>query len=208
MSPRLFWSLLLGLLVLAIVVWCASRMWPIPESRLQAQQRLETRLPAPGRNGYAQLWTLGVDGLDARQREQALAEDVRRWDADPHGNNVTQPQLASAPGGLHSRPSASCGPAASGCLAQVRADPQRFAEAHAGHQLLHARLDQLAEADHFVSPFQPKGEGIQVPLPTYGLLPGAAAGAPAGARGQLSGREHRRGQPGPGQCTTAGRHAG
>ncbi|WP_164087327.1 hypothetical protein [Stenotrophomonas maltophilia] len=181
------WTLL-GLLVLAIVVWCASRMWPIPESRLQAQQRLETRLPAPGRNGYAQLWTLGVDGLDARQREQALAEDVRRWDADPHGNNVTQPQLASAPGGLHSRPSASCGAAASGCLAQVRADPQRFAEAHAGHQLLHARLDQLAEADHFVSPFQPKGEGIQVPLPTYGLVMDAtSARALAYVQGDVDG---------------------
>lgn len=160
----------MGLLVLAIVVWCASRMWPIPESRLQAQQRLETRLPAPGRNGYAQLWTLAVDGLDALQREQALAEDVRRWDAEPHGNNVTQPQHSSRPDALHPRASASCGPAAGGCLAQVRADPQRFAEAHAGHHALHARLEQLAEADNFVSPFQPKGEGILEPLPTYGLV--------------------------------------
>ncbi|KAG1541148.1 hypothetical protein G6F50_014271 [Rhizopus delemar] len=94
----------------------------------------------------------------------------------------------TAPGGLHSRPSASCGPAASGCLAQVRADPQRFAEAHAGHQLLHARLDQLAEADHFVSPFQPKGEGIQVPLPTYGLVMDAtSARALAYVQGDVDG---------------------
>jgi len=44
-----------GLLVLAIVVWGASRMWPVPESRLQAQQRLQARLPTPGHNGFALL---------------------------------------------------------------------------------------------------------------------------------------------------------
>ncbi|MDH1688731.1 hypothetical protein N5E28_19480, partial [Stenotrophomonas maltophilia] len=80
------WTLA-GLLLLTIVVWCASRMWPVPESRLQAQQRLEARLPASGRNGYALLWTLPFDDLDARQREQALAEDVRRWEADLRGSS-------------------------------------------------------------------------------------------------------------------------
>ena len=61
-----------GLLVLAIVVWGASRMWPVPESRLQAQQRLQARAN-PGHNGFALLWTLAFDDLDTRQREQALA---------------------------------------------------------------------------------------------------------------------------------------
>lgn len=156
-----------GLLVLAIVVWCASRMWPVPESRQQAQQRLEARLPASGHNGYALLWTIAFDDLDPGQREQALAEDVRRWDADPRGNGIAPTPPASRAAELHPRPAASCGPTASGCLAQVRADPQRFIDAHAGHQQLHARLDQLADADHFVSPFAPKGEGIIVPLPAY-----------------------------------------
>jgi hypothetical protein len=163
------WTLA-GLLVLAIVVWCASRMWPVPESRLQAQQRLEARLPAAGRNGYALLWTLPFDDLDARQREQALAEDVRRWEADLQGSSGGQTHLAANHAELRSRPGASCGPAATGCLAQVRANPQRFVDAHAGHQQLHARLDQLAEANYFMSPFQPKGDGILVPLPTYGLV--------------------------------------
>ena len=163
------WTLA-GLLVLAIVVWCASRMWPVPESRLQAQQRLEARLPANGRNGYPLLWTLAFDDLDAGQREQALAEDVRRWEADPRGGNLTPSHLAANHAELRARASASCGPSARDCLAQVRADPQRFAEAHAGHRQLHARLDALAEADHFVSPFRPKGDGIMVPLPTYGLM--------------------------------------
>ncbi|HDS1127882.1 TPA: hypothetical protein QDZ99_001731 [Stenotrophomonas maltophilia] len=163
------WTLA-GLLVLAIVVWCASRMWPVPESRLQAQQRLEARLPAAGRNGYALLWTLPFDDLDARQREQALAEDVRRWEADLQGSSGGQTHLAANHAELRSRPGASCGPAATGCLAQVRANPQRFVDAHAGHQQLHERLDQLAEADYFMSPFQPKGDGILVPLPTYGLV--------------------------------------
>lgn len=177
-----------GLLVLAIVVWCASRMWPVPESRVQAQQRLEARLPATGRNGYALLWTLPFDGLDARQREQALAEDARRWAADPRGGGVGKTHLAASHAELHSRPGASCGPTASDCLAQVRADPQRFVDAHAGHQQLHARLDQLAEADHFVSPFQPKGEGILVPLPTYGLVVDAtSARALAYVQGDVEG---------------------
>ncbi len=177
-----------GLLVLAIVVWCASRMWPVPESRARAQQRLEARLPATGRNGYALLWTLPFDGLDARQREQALAEDARRWAADPRGGSIGQTQLAASHAELHSRPGASCGPTASNCLAQVRADPQRFVNAHAGHQQLHTRLDQLAEADHFVSPFQPKGEGILVPLPTYGLVVDAtSARALAYVQGDVEG---------------------
>ncbi|PZS77627.1 hypothetical protein A7X84_02995 [Stenotrophomonas maltophilia] len=162
------WALA-GLLVLAIVVWCASRMWPVPESRLQAQQRLQARLPADGRNGFALLWTLAFDDLDPGQRDQALPRDVQRWEADPRGKGA-RPQLAEDHVELRSRPSASCGPTASDCLAQVRADPQRFVDAHAGHQQLHARLDQLADADHFVSPFRPKGEGILVPMPTYGLV--------------------------------------
>lgn len=181
------WTLA-GLLVLAIVVWCASRMWPVPESRLQAQQRLEARLPASGRNGYPLLWTLAFDDLDGGQREQALAEDVRRWDADPDGNSVTRPHQAAGHQGLRSRAAAGCGPAARDCLAQVRADPQRFVDAHAGHHQLHARLDALADADHFVSPFQPKREGILVPMPTYGLVVDAtSARALAFVQGDIDG---------------------
>nr|WP_219627004.1 hypothetical protein [Stenotrophomonas maltophilia] len=181
------WALA-GLLVLAIVVWCASRMWPVPESRLQAQQRLQARLPADGRNGFALLWTLAFDDLDPGQRDQALARDVQRWEADPHGNGGARPQLAEDHVELQSRPSASCGPTASDCLAQVRADPQRFVDAHAGHQQLHARLDQLADADHFVSPFRPKGEGILVPMPTYGLVIDAtSARALAYVQGDIDG---------------------
>lgn len=181
------WTLA-GLLVLAIVVWCASRMWPVPESRLQAQQRLQARLPVHGHNGFALLWTLAFDDLDARQREQALARDVQRWEADPRGNGGAGPQLAEDHDALRSRPAASCGPTASDCLGQVRADPQRFVDAHAGHQQLHARLDQLADADHFVSPFRPKGDGILVPMPTYGLMIDAtSARALAYVQGDIDG---------------------
>ncbi|TFZ44090.1 hypothetical protein E5C33_15715 [Stenotrophomonas maltophilia] len=179
------WTLA-GLLVLAIVVWCASRMWPVPESRLQAQQRLEARLPATGRNGYALLWTLRYDDLDADQRERALAEDVQRWQA---GEGVAaQPDPDAGPAPLHPRPGASCGPTASDCLSQVRADPKRFVDAHAGHDRLHARLDQLATADYFQSPFPPRGDGSLVPLPAYGLIVDAtSARALAYAQGDIDG---------------------
>lgn len=177
-----------ALLVLVIVVWCASRLWPVPESRRQAQQRLEARLPASGHNGYALLWTIAFDDLDAGQREQALAEDLRRWKADPRGETGAQPRLTALHDGLRPRPGASCGPTAGNCLAQVRADPQRFIDAHAGHQQLHARLDQLADADHFASPFPPKGDGILVPLPTYGLVVDAtSAHALAYVQGDIDG---------------------
>ncbi|NPC53892.1 hypothetical protein HPC50_43480, partial [Corallococcus exiguus] len=70
----------------------------------------------------------------------------------------------------------------------MRADPQRFVDAHAGHQQLHARLDQLADADHFVSPFRPKGDGILVPMPTYGLMIDAtSARALAYVQGDIDG---------------------
>ena len=114
--------------MLAIVAWCASRMWPVPESRLQAQQRLQARLPADGRNGFALLWTLAFDDLDPGQRDQALVRDVALG-----GGSARQWRRPSAAGEDHvelqSRPSASCGPTASDCLAQVRADPQRFVDA-------------------------------------------------------------------------------
>ncbi|MDT3490318.1 hypothetical protein ROV93_09060 [Stenotrophomonas maltophilia group sp. msm4] len=186
------WALA-GLLVLAIVAWCASRMWPVPESRLQAQQRLQARLPADGRNGFALLWTLAFDDLDPGGGRGGggpggAARDVQRWEADPRGKGGARPQLAEDHVELQSRPSASCGPTASDCLAQVRADPQRFVDAHAGHQQLHARLDQLADADHFVSPFRPKGEGILVPMPTYGLVIDAtSARALAYVQGDIDG---------------------
>jgi hypothetical protein len=91
-----------------------------------------------GHNGYPLLWTLAFDDLDARQREQALAEDVQRWEAD-RAAMAAPPHLAEDHDELRSRPAASCGPTASDCLGQVRADPQRFVDAHAGHQQLHAR---------------------------------------------------------------------
>ncbi len=61
-------------------------------------------------------------------------------------------------------------------------------EAHAGHQQLHARLDQLADADYFASPFPPKGEGILVPLPAYGVVMDAtSARALAYVQGDIDG---------------------
>lgn len=180
-----------GLLVLLAVVWSASRMWPVPEARLEARQRLETPLPAQGADGFALLWTLPFDTLQAAEREQALAEDVRRWNAAAPGKGRQSSHLADDHPLLAPRAEASCGPTGDGCLAQVRADPQRFIDAHAGHEGLHARLARLAAAERFESPFRPTSAVFLVPVPAYGLvLDATSAHALAYVQGDIEGALH------------------
>ncbi|AWH26126.1 hypothetical protein [Stenotrophomonas sp. YAU14D1_LEIMI4_1] len=162
------WSLL-ALLGLLVAVWLAARFWP-----LSAEQRAQVRLledvqPLPGRNGFALLWTLPFDDLDAAQRERALLKDVERWRAGPVQGMTdsllegTQPQVKAQVG-------VTCGSRIPDCLARVRADPQRFIDAHAGHGGLHARQQQLDDFDRFDSPFLGLGDPLMMPVPRYQLL--------------------------------------
>lgn len=177
---------MLGLLVMAVAAWLLSRYWPLSAAQREDRRLLEAVQPNEGRNGFALLWTLPFDGLDQAQREAALAEDLRRWQASPSQASHTS-LLAAAHAPLKLDGAGRCAVGPVGCLAQVRADPQRFADAHAGHAGLHERLARMADYDRFDSPFQPF-ESELLPLPAYTpLLDGTSAQALAYLQGDVAG---------------------
>jgi hypothetical protein len=181
----LSWAML-GLLVMAVAAWLLSRYWPLSAAQREDRRLLEAVQPNEGRNGFALLWTLPFDGLDQAQREAALAEDLRRWQASPSQASHTS-LLAAAHAPLKLDGAGRCAVGPVGCLAQVRADPQRFADAHAGHAGLHERLARMADYDRFDSPFQPF-ESELLPLPAYTpLLDGTSAQALAYLQGDVAG---------------------
>lgn len=177
---------LLALLVMVLAVWLLSRFWPLPAAQREDVRLLDVVPPAEGRNGFALLWTLPFDGLDQAQREAAVADDLQRWQTMP---TLAPPVsvLAATQAPLALDPAARCAVGPVGCLAQVRADPQRFADAHAGHAGLHQRLARLADYDRFDSPFRPSG--IEpMPLPLYTpLFDGTGAQALAYLQGDVAG---------------------
>ncbi|MEG0183225.1 MAG: hypothetical protein RR704_07200 [Stenotrophomonas sp.] len=177
---------LLGLVLTVIAVWLLSRFWPLTGEQRQDIQRLQAVQPPQGRNGFALLWTLQFDGLDMTQREVALAQDLQRWQATPE-QQALQSILAVDHPRVASSAVARCNAHTADCLAQVRRDPQRFADAHAGHAGLHARLGQLADFDRFDSPFQASGTAALMPFPEYVLLfDGSAVSAQAFAQGDTA----------------------
>jgi len=161
------WSLasLLGVGVAAVLVWSASYFWPVPDDQRRALALMRTQLPAEGRNGYALLWMLDFDGMDDSSRAAAMAVDAARWRADPDPAGGVRmsaegdhPRVAY-PQGRH------CSGPTGTCLAQVRSDPQRFAQAHAGHAGLHARVAQTAASGHFTNPWDSQVAAIMLPFP-------------------------------------------
>ncbi|MEI2262711.1 hypothetical protein OHC51_17335 [Stenotrophomonas indicatrix] len=179
------WAML-GLLVIAIAAWLLSRFWPLSAAQREDVRLLEAAHRSEGRNGFALLWTLPFDGLDLAQREAALAEDLQQWQTAPaQASQASVLAARHAPLNLDGAGRCAVGPI--GCLAQVRNDPQRFAEAHAGHVGLHERLARMADYDRFDSPFRPSGNEL-LPLPAYTpLLDGASAQALAYLQGDVAG---------------------
>ena len=177
-----------GVLALAIALWCASRLWPMPEHQRRALALMQPPEPTEGRSGYALLWMLDFDGMDDASRKAAMAVDAGRWRA--------QPALA---GGLrqsaeddHSRVPYPDGRSCSGptgtCLAEVRNDPQRFARAHAGHEGLHARVAQLAAFEQFTHPWDTDVGTLMLPIPAFnGLTDPVTAYALAHVQGDTAG---------------------
>lgn len=168
------WALwgLLALLLLLAVLWMASRWWPVPSAEREALQRLEA-MPAPGgHDGVALLWTLAFDGPDLAERQALLAQDAEARERSAPGEWSGRSLAAALYPEVQVDAAARCrgGERGAGCLAAVRDDPERFVAAHAGHQGLHARVDQLAQMRDLSSPFRPSEEDPFPPLPAMQAL--------------------------------------
>ncbi|HAV72862.1 MAG TPA: hypothetical protein DCX91_13485, partial [Stenotrophomonas sp.] len=59
---------ILSLALAVVVLWAASRFWPLPAEQRDAMKLLQAPLPTRGENGFTALWTLRYDGLDAQGR--------------------------------------------------------------------------------------------------------------------------------------------
>ncbi|MBJ7517352.1 MAG: hypothetical protein JHC82_14455 [Stenotrophomonas sp.] len=179
---------LLGVLALATILWCASRLWPMPEQLRHGLALMQAPDPAEGPSGYALLWMLEFDGMDDASREAAMVVDAARWRAHPEPAGGMRKSAEDD----HPRISYPAGRSCSGptgtCLAEVRREPQRFAQAHAGHQGVHARVAQLAGFEQFTHPWDTDVAAIMLPMPAFnGLTDPIAAHALAHVRGDTAG---------------------
>ncbi|WP_148045955.1 hypothetical protein [Stenotrophomonas rhizophila] len=158
---------ILSLGVAVVLLWAASRFWPLPVEQREAMRLLQAPLPTRGENGFTALWTLRYDGLEGAGGDAVMAQDVERWRTGSPGQ---RPVSSSAEGRFPATPlsaPAGCGRRGIGCLAAVRADPDGVEAAHAGHDALHQRVAALAGYGHFTSPFKRFDTDPMVPLPVF-----------------------------------------
>ncbi|WMJ70037.1 hypothetical protein [Stenotrophomonas sp. 24(2023)] len=159
----------LAAVLLLVLGGAVLRFWPVPAVQRQALAALQAPAPVQGPDGSALLWSLGYDGADEAGRERLLAGAVARWEQQPPGSR--DGVFAVGPPLVHlAMPAGSrCASRGEGCLAQVRADPGRFAAAHQGHEALHARVARLADHGAFLQPFSTGPGDVTTALPE--LLP-------------------------------------
>lgn len=158
----------LGLGALVGLVLLVSWLLPVPAEERRALQAMEAGLPtmAPERNAFPAIWLLDHDGMTPAQVQAQTAEDARRWapgparGADPAGADDARFTKVTPATGW-------CRRDVSACLAAVRADADAVAQAHAGHDGLHARIAALGEDDHYRSLFVPD---VAMPFPSFQVL--------------------------------------
>lgn len=179
----------LALVLLVVVLWAVSRLWPQSSEQREAVALLEQEPVQPGRNVFAQMWLLGYDGIDDDNREQLLAEDVVRYrqaraaiaaDAYPA---VTS--FRSIADGRHASVPAMekfCYWSQPGCLQKVRQDPERVSAGLQGQQALLQRIAALSQYGHYRNVFPPDPGML---MPSFQLL---ARSLPAHALAHVQGR--------------------
>ena len=74
------WSVA-GVLLLAVALWGASRLWGVRASERAALAQMRTEWTPQGRNGFDALWTYRHDVPTARQAEVVDADirTIRSW---------------------------------------------------------------------------------------------------------------------------------
>ncbi len=193
---------LVGLLLVAVMILLASRLWPLSAAQKRALAALEAPRDLPGTNAYATLATLAMEGTPAQRqaRVDAYVADYARWHAGFRARMIesggeggadamqAMPQLAGVAEAALPHDPALCRNG-TGCLAKVRAQPQVVAAALLPQATVLARMDELAAHGHYLSPLPldaatpvPALQPLFVPLSAHALahVQGDSARALAG----------------------------
>lgn len=158
------WSVC-GLLLVASLLWTASRLWGVTDAQRAALEQMRAGWTPAGRNGFAALWTLRRD-VPAERQQAVLDADVRTiqaWsprlvvDREFRSAAADYPDLAPAP-----EESPRWCSRDTGCLAKVAADVPAYVALVERHARLIARADALLGYDYLKSPLPPR---VDMPLP-------------------------------------------
>ncbi|UYP76718.1 hypothetical protein ABFU56_15070 [Xanthomonas campestris pv. campestris] len=166
LATFLKWALLSVGLVVALLVGAhaLSARWPIPQAQQQALAQLRQPRPAPpaGSNLFVALWASPYT-IPNEEQAAVLARDLQRFQRTPvaSGFRSELSRYPCAPAWPATAPP-QCGWAASGCLAQVRAQSRSYAAALAPQAPLLARMASFSQHAYYRDPFPRR---IDSPLP-------------------------------------------
>ncbi|MCS3845314.1 hypothetical protein GGR70_000249 [Xanthomonas campestris] len=166
LATFLKWALLSVGVVVALLVgaYALSARWPIPQAQQQALAQLRQPRPAPpaGSNLFVALWASPYTIPNDKQ-EAVLARDLQRFLRTPvaSGFRSELSRYPRAPAWPATAPP-TCSWAASGCLAQVRAQSRSYAAALAPQAPLLARMASFSQHAYYRDPFPRR---IDSPLP-------------------------------------------
>ncbi|MEA9771743.1 hypothetical protein [Xanthomonas campestris] len=166
LATFLKWALLSVGVVVALLVgaYALSARWPIPQAQQQALAQLRQPRPAPpaGSNLFVALWASPYT-IPNEEQEAVLARDLQRFQRTPvaSGFRSELSRYPRAPAWPATAPP-QCSWAASGCLAQVRAQWRSYAAALAPQAPLLARMATFSQHAYYRDPFPRR---IDSPLP-------------------------------------------
>jgi hypothetical protein len=164
---------LTGLAILLVALLIISRNLPIPTDEAAALESMAIQ-PAswqhPEHNAFPAVWLLPYEGVAPSDRPSLLAEDLARQKkgmaatpAEPVMESIAAERYTRIERGVPRW----CGRDVPSCLAQVREHADEVADAHKGHDALHARIAALVQYTHMRSPFV---QDLSMPYPEFGLL--------------------------------------
>ncbi|MEB2186827.1 hypothetical protein VDS18_13095 [Xanthomonas campestris pv. campestris] len=166
LATFLKWALLSVGVVAALLVgaYALSARWPIPQAQQQALAQLRQPRPAPpaGSNLFVALWASPYT-IPNDEQQAVLARDLQRFQRTPvaSGFRSELSRYPRAPAWPATAPP-KCSWAASGCLAQVRAQSRSYAAALAPQAPLLARMASFSQHAYYRDPFPRR---IDSPLP-------------------------------------------
>ncbi|MCC5083897.1 hypothetical protein [Xanthomonas campestris] len=166
LATFLKWALLSVGVVVALLVgaYALSARWPIPQAQQQALAQLRQPRPAPpaGSNLFVALWASPYT-IPNDEQQAVLARDLQRFQRTPvaSGFRSELSRYPRAPAWPATAPP-KCSWAASGCLAQVRAQSRSYAAALAPQAPLLARMASFSQHAYYRDPFPRR---IDSPLP-------------------------------------------